>query len=489
MALQLLGRSKSVTKRSSKYLEEALYRRLFKDGSLEVSVRQQLNQFLKSRKRVYKWEVDDTLKKLRERNLYCSALKLSETMAKRGMNKTVSDQAIHLDLIAKTRGIPAAENYFVNLPESSKNHLCYGALLNCYCKELMTEEAEALMEKMKELNLPLSSMPYNSLMTLYEKIGQPEKIPAIIQEMKASNIVLDSFSYNVWMRALAAVNDISGVERVVDEIKRDGRVVTDWTTYSNLASIYVDARLFEKAESALKELEKRNAQRDHSAFQFLITLYGRIGNLLEVYRIWRSLRLAFPKTPNVSYLNMIQVLVNLKDLPGAEKCFREWESRCSTYDIRVANTLIGAYAKDGLLEKAEELKEHARRRGAKLNVKTWEIFLDYYLRNGDFKSAVDCVANAISTGRGDGEKWIPPTDVVGSLMQNFEQEKDVDGAEGFLELLKKVVDTLEVEVFESLIRTYAAAGRTSPVMRRRLKMEDLEVSEASKKLLEAICVD
>lgn len=416
-------------------------------------------------------------------------LQLSETMPKRGMNKTVSDQAIHLDLIAKTRGIPAVESYFVDLPETSKNHLCYGALLNCYCKELMIEEAEALMEKMKELNLPLSSLSYNSIMTLYSKTGQSEKIPAIIQEMKASNIMLDSYSYNVWMRALAAANDISGVERVIDEIKRDGRVTRDWTTYSNLASIYVDAGLFEKAESALKELENINSCKDLSVYQFLITLYGRTGNLLEVYRIWRSLRLAFHKTANISYLNMIQVLVNLRDLPGAEKCFREWESQCSTYDIRVANVLIGAYAKEGMLEKAEELKEQARRRGAKPNAKTWEIFLDYYLKNGEFSLAVDCVANAISTGRGDGGKWIPPQEIVNTFMGHFEQKKDVDGAEGFLDIVKKAVDTLKVEVFESLLRTYTAAGRTSPMMRRRLKMESVEVSEAGKKLLETVCVD
>ncbi|KAK8655470.1 hypothetical protein V6N13_108045 [Hibiscus sabdariffa] len=122
---------------------------------------------------------------------------------KRGVNKTVSDQAIHLDLVAKAQGIPGAENYFVDLPESSKNNLTYGALLNCYCKELMTGKAEALIEKMKELNLPL-----------------------------------DSYTYNVWMRTLAAVNDISGVERVIEEMKRDAEDTDDWTTYSNIASIY-----------------------------------------------------------------------------------------------------------------------------------------------------------------------------------------------------------------------------------------------------------
>ncbi|MBA0738746.1 hypothetical protein Gogos_012071 [Gossypium gossypioides] len=488
--MQQLGRTKNVTRRSNKYLEEALSHRLFKEGGSEISVRQQLNHFLKSSKRVYKWEVDETLKKLRHRKLYFPALKLSEMMAtKRGMNKTVSDQAIHLDLVAKAQGIPAAENYFVDLPEALKNHLTYGALLNCYCKELMTEKAEALMEKMKELNLPLSSMSYNSLMTLYTKSGQPERVQEIIQEMKSCGVIPDSYTYNVWMRALAAMNDISGVERVIEEMKRDAEDADDWTTYSNIASIYVDAGLFEKAEKALKELEKRNAHRNLSAFQFLITLYGRMGNLHEVYRIWRSLRLSFHKTANISYLNMIQVLVNLKDLPGAEKCFREWESGCSTYDIRIANVLIGAYAKEGLLEKALELKERARRRGAKPNAKTWEIFLDYYLKNGDTKLAVDCVANAISTGRGDGRKWVPSSETIGTVMRHFEQVKDVDGAEGFVEILKKAVDRVGEEVFELLIRTYAAAGRTSPMMRRRLKMEKVEVSDASKQLLEVISVE
>ncbi|KAJ4964071.1 hypothetical protein NE237_024010 [Protea cynaroides] len=462
---------------------------LFREGSSETSVRTELNKFLKESKRVYKWEVGATVKRLRQQKRYYPALKLSEAMRRRGMNPTVSDQAIHLDIVAKARGVAAAENFFINLPEEAKNHLCYGALLNCYCKELMTEKAEALMEKMKELKFASSSMAYNSLMTMYSKTGQPEKIPAIIQEMKENDIKPDSYTYNVWMRALAAVNDIYGVERVIEDMKEDSRVAGDWTTFSNLASIYVDAGLNEKAERALKQLEKKNARRDLSAFQFLITLYGRTGNLLEVYRVWRSLRLAFPKTANISYLNMIQVLVKLNDLPGAEKCFHEWQSGCSTYDIRIANALIGAYARGDTLDKAKELQEQARRRGAKPNAKTWEIFLDYYLKNGEMTLAADCFANAISTGKGDGGKWVPSKEIIHTLMAHFELERDVEGAEGIVEILNKAEVSLGSEVFESLIRTYAASGKKSQSMRRRLKMENCEVSEATKHLLDIVCLE
>jgi hypothetical protein len=111
------------------------------------------------------------------------------------------------------------------------------------------------------------------------------------------------------------------------------------------------------------------------------------------------------------------------------------------------------------------------------------------LKNGDVKLGVDCIANAVSAGRGNGQKWVPSPVIVGSLMAHFEQQKDVDGAEDLIEILKKAVDDVAVEVFESLIRTYAAAGRKSQLMRRRLKMENVEVSDDCQKLLEAICVE
>lgn len=65
---------------------------------------------------------------------------------------------------------------------------------------------------------------------------------------------------------------------------------------------------------------------------------------------------------------------------------------------------------------------------------------------------------------------MPSSETIRTVMRHFEQEKDVGGAVSFVEILKKSVDQVREEVFESLIRTYAASGRTSSLMHRRLKM-------------------
>jgi pentatricopeptide repeat protein len=298
---------------------------------------------------------------------------------------------------------------------------------------------------------------------------------------------------------------------VIEEMARDGRVAPDWTTYSNLASIYVDAGLTEKAEAALKALEKRNTGNDLEAYQFLITLYGRTKNFVEVHRVWRSLKRNNPRKADMSYLNMIQVLANLKDLPAAEACFKEWEARYirppntkatdavtteasklgeeSTtnasnndsdvkgtkekgteeldlkhpkYDIRVANALIKAYISEGMLDKAIALKKRAKMRGGRLNAKTWEIFMEHYLKEGDLKNAHWCADRAIKKGHSSGRIWVPPRDVTETLMGYFEKKKDVDGAEQFVDVLKKVQKDLGTVVFEPLVRTYAAAGKKFP---------------------------
>jgi hypothetical protein len=70
-------RVKDVARRSTKkYVEEALYRRLFRKGSTPQAVREELDGFLDSRKRAFKWEVGVCVRRMRRNALYRPALKV-----------------------------------------------------------------------------------------------------------------------------------------------------------------------------------------------------------------------------------------------------------------------------------------------------------------------------------------------------------------------------------------------------------------------------
>ena len=349
---------------------------------------------------------------------------------------THSNHAIRIDLLSKASGIHSAEGYFANLPESAKNSLTYGALLNCYCRERMLEESTDLYQKMKSLGFDDSTLVYNNLGSLYLKLEQPEKIPPLIEIMKIKKIPLDTFTHCILMNSLSRLGDIEAVEKLVSKIERESEgTFPPWPIYSNLASIYLFAGLNTRAESALKRLEMVIDRKDRDSFHFLISLHARLGNLLEVNRVWRSMKSIFPKTTNLSYLVVLQALDLLDDLDSVKECYEEWETLANHHDIRLTNVVIGVYLRKKMIEDALTLWENAERRGAAVNVKTFDLFVDYYIRNEEMEQALKCVLTAASKVK---REWKMSQERVDIFMRYFVEKKDPEGARKFQEILKKL---------------------------------------------------
>lgn len=461
-----------------------LYRHLSRPGNWNESAVKVIKDWSREGKKLTKTNLEKAVEKLRKYGRYKHALEVSEWMdGSGGLRLGLSDLAIRLDLIARVRGIDDAEKYFINLPERAMNHKSYGALLNCYVREELVEKAEGVMEKMKELDFVLNAVPYNNMMTLYFKTGQPEKVPLVIQEMKANDVVPDTFTYNIWMKSCAAMSGIGAVEKVLDEMKRDGRVGADWTTYSNLAAIYVDAGIVAKAESALKEMEKRMPQKKLSAYTFLITMYAGIHSTAEVHRVWGMIRQRFSNMTNTSYICMLSSLVKLGDMQGAEKCFEEWESDGLSYDTRVPNVLIDAYITKGMIEKAESFLEHALEKGGKPNFKTWEMFVDGYLENKQMNRAIETMKKAISKVK--NREWQPAPEKALAILKHFEELGDVDDAEDIFKRLRSV-DHVNTDTYNSLLRTYIQAGKSPSKVLRRMKLDKIVPDMETDRLLRQI---
>lgn len=350
----------------------------------------------------------------------------------RKINFSFDDYAVRLDLVSKATGIVAAEDYFSGLPSRAKNKYTYGALLNCYCKELMTDKALTHFEKMDALGY-VTNLAFNNLMALYMRKGQPEKVPLLVDDLKQRKIPMAAFTYLVWMNSYASLNDLDGVERVYEEMRREDGDKVNWQTYCNLAAIYVKAKHFEKAESELRMLENEVKPMQREAYHFLLSLYAGTSNLGEVYRVWNSLKSISPVT-NASYLAMLRSLRRLNDMEGIIKCFKEWESSCVSYDIRLVGIGISAYLSQNLYEEAASVFNEAIRRSKGPFFKIREMFIMFFLEKRQLGGAVSHLEAALSEVKDD--EWRPLPEVVSAFLKYYEEETDVDGVEELSKILK-----------------------------------------------------
>lgn len=97
-----------------------------------------------------------------------------------------------MELIAKTKGLAAAENYFNNLDHCAKNHSIYWRLLKSYWLGLEEDKAKGLFKD--HLKLLNTCTPFNEMITLYIGLHQLEKVPEVVDEMKQRNIRLNKVS-------------------------------------------------------------------------------------------------------------------------------------------------------------------------------------------------------------------------------------------------------------------------------------------------------
>ncbi|KAL2254456.1 UNVERIFIED_CONTAM: Pentatricopeptide repeat-containing protein, mitochondrial [Sesamum indicum] len=297
---------------------------------------------------------------LRRSHRYKHALEISEWMVNHDEYQlSDTDYAIRIDLMTKVFGIDAAERYFQALPSSAKTTETYTALLHSYAGLKLIEKAEELYERMKGENLPLTSITYNELMTLYMSVGQLEKVPLIIEELKRQNVAADLFAYNLWVSSCAAALNIDEVRRILDEMSTDSGCNKTWIRYVQLTKIYItSSHLVNSDFSSLVESEKGViTQRELISYDFLIILYGALGNKDKLDQIWKSLRMTRQKMTGRNYVCILSSYLMLGHLKEVGEIIDQWkQSATAEFDVAMCNKLLEALEEVGMTDKATSFR-------------------------------------------------------------------------------------------------------------------------------------
>ncbi|KAK6940829.1 Pentatricopeptide repeat [Dillenia turbinata] len=436
-----------------------------------------INKWKEEGHTVRKYELNRIVRELRKLKRFKHALEICEWMKiQPDMKLLPGDYAIHLDLIAKIRGVASAEKFFVDLPEKMRGQAACSALLHTYVQNKLSAKAEALMKKMKESGLVKNCLPYNHMLSLYISDGELTKVPEVIQELK-NNTSPDVVTFNLWLTACASENDVESAEKVFLELKR-AKIVPDWVTFSVLTNLYIKEELLDKAASTMKEMEKRISRRDRVAYSSLISLHTNVGDKDGVKRIWKKAKSTFNRMNDSEYTCMISSLLKLEDFKEAQDLYTEWESVSGTGDSRVPNLILAAYINKNEMDGAEKFYNRIVERGIKPSYTTWELLTWGYLKKKEMDKVLDSFLKAL----GSVKKWDPDDKMVKEVFEILEEEGNTEGAEQLLFTLKKA-GHISTEIYNMLLRTYVKAGKMPLIVAERMASDKVELDEETQRLI------
>ncbi|KAF9610845.1 hypothetical protein IFM89_025255 [Coptis chinensis] len=465
-----------------------LYSRISPLGSPSINLVPVLDKWVEEGNKVHVADLQIILKDLRKHRRFLSPLSICFTLQiSEWMNTTQictfssSNHAVQLDLIGRVRGLESAESYFNSLSDKDKSEKTYGALLNCYVKERLTDKSLSHMQKMKEMGMVSTSLGYSDLMGLYINTGEYEKVPGLLNEMKENGVSPDNFSYRMCIYSYGKRSCIDEMEKVLEEMENQSHISMDWNTHTTMAHIYIKAGLTDKAFATSKKSEEKLTKKDGVGYNYLISLFASLGNKTEVARLWGLKKTACKKIMNMDYIAMLGSLVKLQELDDAEKLLKEWESSGNHYDFRVPNVLLIAYTKRGCTEKAEAMLEDLINNGKVPNPNSWGIMAAGYVEKDEMEKALGCMRKAFSVNKSDGG-WKPNSTVISSLLHWLGDTCEVKDVEDFVRSLKDLIP-INKDVYYALIKANVREGKDVDGILESMKANKIDLDEENGKVL------
>ncbi|XP_062107336.1 pentatricopeptide repeat-containing protein At2g20710, mitochondrial-like [Humulus lupulus] len=418
---------------SSSPRTDTLYHRMSRLGDPKISMTPVLEQWAQEGRDVKQSELQKIIKQFRKYRRFTQALQISEWLSEANFGPSSRDIAIHLDLISKVYGLERAEENFNSIPESFRIDKVHGTLLNCYTDKKSLEKAEDLFQKMKKMGFIQTALTYNAMLSLYSRMGKHEKLKILTQEMEQNGIKFDRFTLNIQLNAYAVTSNIEEMEKLLLKIEADHQIALDFHSYFIAANGYLKAGFPEKALIKLNRSEQVIPNKERKiAYERLLTLYAATGKKDEVYRIWNLFK-NVGRVYNTGYLSMFSSLVKLDDIDGMEKIFEEWESVNTLFDNRIANLMLSAYCKKGLLEKAFVCVDRLfSNSGYEPDANLWLCLSTQCCIDGEMGKAVECMKKAILAG---GPRWKVNRTTFVAFLEYLKKEGNMEPAHEILRLL------------------------------------------------------
>ena len=151
--------------------------------------------------------------------------------------------------------------------------------------------------------------------------------------------------------------------------------------------------------------------------------------------------------------------------------------------ISVSNVLLGAYVRNGLIDKANALHFQTLEKGGCPNYKTWQILAEGSVKSGKMEKAVDALKNGFSLLKTCN--WRPSESVLMAIAEHFEKKGNVEDAIQFLKDIRQW-GLASLPLYKLFLRMQLSARMPAVDILKMMEVDNMELDDETSALGQAL---
>lgn len=354
-----------------------------------------------------------------------------------------------LKIYTQHKQLDKAETYFLRLTESGAkiSDKVFGAMLNLYCKVGKPRLAQQFFDSLRGHK---TQIEYTTLLHMYGKYGFVESAQALFNKIVELNRV-DLVSYAAIVYSYARAGYFEEAEKYFAEMKEKG-FAPNAHVYGSMIDMYGKLKKPEKAEEYMELMKKEGIKPTVYHYSSLMDMYGKLHDIEKVEQIFDQLRDS--NIANlVSYNVMINAYVLNRNFDKAAETFDKISRVGLTPDGVSYNTLVKAATQNGKYAEAENYYKEM------LKYEIYPIATTYnHLVKGLLPTDQKDQINRIVYGMLEVSKK-EPVDLVSYVMKTFQMQRQPEKVIEIYENALKVGATLVNLSYDMVLTAYRDLGK------------------------------
>lgn len=304
---------------------------------------------------------------------------------------------------------------------------------------------------------------YSKLIDAHSKADRIEDAERILQKMIEGGIKPDVLTSIILVHMYSRAGNLDRAKEAFESLRKEG-FQTDLKVYSSMITAYVKAGIPKQGEALVREMESRDVKPTKEIYMELLQAFAERGQVDGAQRIMNTMQFAGIQPTLESFTLIIESYGQAGDPDQARGHFDHMMKAGHKPDDRCTASMMAAYVKKNLLDKALDLLLTLEKDGFQPGIATYTVLVDWLGRLQLVEEAERLLNKITQMGEA-------PFEIHLSLCDMYSRAQQGEKARKSLKILEARKQLLKADQFERIVSGLLAGGFVEDAKRIYSSME------------------